>query len=79
MSLLEDEKRARSKNNKRLVWHLFNNPKATFSTVSMENMNFPPRPVIKKNTDALEFLFRPNLKLVSDADCSEDAPCLTTP
>lgn len=73
MSSLDKEKRARYKSNKRLIWHLFNNPKATFSNVSMEQLNFPPRPVIKKDPNALEFLFRPNLKLISDS--SADEPC----
>jgi len=73
MSQLDKEKRARNKNNKRLIWNLFNNPRATFSSVTMEQMNFPPRPNMKKDPNALEFIFRPSLKVISDS--SADEPC----
>lgn len=73
MSSLDKEERARSKNNQRIIWNLFNNPRATFSTVTLEQMNFPPRPTIKKDPNALKFLFRPTLKVATDS--SEDGSC----
>lgn len=64
MSFQEKEKKMRSESNKRLIFNLLFNPNATFSTVTMQQSNFPPRPTIKKDPKALEFMFKPKLELI---------------
>jgi len=54
--------------NRYLIDELLNNPRFTFSNATLEMTNFPPRPMIKKDKNALEFVhqIRPRLEVVHD-------------
>lgn len=68
---LEDKKRL--ERTKFLIHELKNNPKVTFCDTTLEQTNFPPRPVIKKDKEALEFIHRKKTRL-SSLPCGEKVP-----
>lgn len=59
----KDLRDKRSDRNKYLIHQLLTNPRYTFNDISLEMTNFPPRPTIQKDTQALEFIHRPQSKL----------------
>ena len=70
---MTDKERQRIRERNEVLIRGINDPNVTYSTVSLQQSNFPPRGIIKKDKDALEFIHnpKPGLRLV---DSSESSP-----